>query len=126
MAKLKTISPLVDTIKPLVGRAKGEKARDHHRRQTQPWRAWYNTSRWERLRRQAFERDMYICQRSGEICAGTGNDPNSPVANHVTPHHGDASLFWDLNNIETVTKRIHDSLIQSEERRAAAEGQWGA
>ncbi|MDQ0558321.1 5-methylcytosine-specific restriction endonuclease McrA [Rhizobium mesoamericanum] len=125
MAKLNTINPLVSTLPPLIGRAKGEKARDQHRRQTQPWRAWYNTARWERLRRQAFERDLYTCQRSGEMCAGTGNDPNSPVANHRIPHHGNPSLFWDIDNIETVTKRIHDGIIQSEERRSAIEGQWG-
>jgi len=118
MAKLRTIKPLVGTIKPLVGRMRGEKARDQHRSNTQPWRAWYKTDRWERLRRQAFERDLYTCQRSGELCAGNGNDPNSPVANHKVPHRGDPSLFWDINNIETVTKRIHDSLIQAEERRA--------
>jgi 5-methylcytosine-specific restriction endonuclease McrA len=122
MAKLKTIKPLVGTLKPLLGRAQGEKAREQHRYRMQPWRAWYNTTRWARLRRQAFERDLYTCQRSGEICAGTGNDPNSPVANHKVPHHGDPVLFWDINNIETVTKRIHDSLIQAEERRAAREG----
>ncbi|WP_258579770.1 MULTISPECIES: hypothetical protein [Rhizobium] len=40
------------------------------------------------------------------------------MANHRIPHHGDPTLFWDINNIETVTKRIHDGLIQSEERRA--------
>jgi 5-methylcytosine-specific restriction enzyme A len=40
------------------------------------------------------------------MCAGTGNDPNAPVANHKTPHHGDPALFWDINNIETVTKHI--------------------
>ncbi|WP_313760181.1 HNH endonuclease [Rhizobium sp.] len=118
MAKIRTIQPLVATLAPLVGRAKGEKARDQYRRQTQPWRAWYNTRRWEQLRLQTFERDLYFCQRSGELCSGTGNDPNSPVANHKVPHRGDPALFWDINNIETVTKRIHDSLIQAEERRA--------
>jgi 5-methylcytosine-specific restriction endonuclease McrA len=118
MPRLKTIKPLVGMIKPLVGRPKGEKARDQHRRGNQPWRAWYKTQRWERLRRKAFERDDYTCQRSGEICGGTGNDPNTPVANHRKPHRGDPALFWDINNIETVTKRIHDSLIQAEERKA--------
>ena len=122
MAKLKTIKPQVGTLKPLVGRLPGEKARDKYRDSTQPWRPWYRTARWERLRRKAFERDNYTCQRSGEICAGTGNDPTSPVANHKIPHHGDPALFWDLANIETVTKRIHDSEIQAEERRAAREG----
>jgi len=122
VAKVKTIKPLVGTIKPLIGRQQGEKARDKYRSNTQPWRAWYKTARWERLRRKAFERDEYTCQRSGEICAGTGNDPNSPVANHRIPHHGNPALFWDINNIETVTKRTHDSLIQAEERRAGREG----
>jgi 5-methylcytosine-specific restriction endonuclease McrA len=122
MPKLKTLKPLVATIKPLVGRMRGEKARDKYRRETQQWRAWYNTRRWECLRRLAFERDLYTCQRSGEICSGTGNDPNAPIANHKIPHHGDPVLFWDINNIETVTKRIHDGLIQSEERRALLEG----
>jgi 5-methylcytosine-specific restriction protein A len=118
-SRIKTIKPKVGVIKPLVGRMSGEKARDQHRSNTQPWRAWYKTAEWERLRRKAFERDLYTCQRSGEICAGTGNDPNAPVANHKTPHHGDPDLFWGINNIETVTKRIHDSLIQAEERREA-------
>jgi hypothetical protein len=39
------------------------------------------------------------------------------VANHKIPHRGDPVLFWDINNIETVTKAVHDSLIQSEERK---------
>ena len=118
MVKLQTLKPLVGTIKPLVGRDKGEKARDRYRGSTQPWRKWYATSRWEKLRRKVFERDLYTCQRSGEVCVGTGNDPNSPVANHRIPHRGDPALFWDINNLETVTKRVHDSIIQREERRA--------
>lgn len=118
-SKFRTIKPLVATIKPLIGGPKGEKARDQHRRNTQPWRNWYKTPRWEKLRREAFKRDGYICQRSGDACTGKGNDPYAPVANHKVPHHGDPDLFWDINNIETVTKRVHDSLIQAEERRAA-------
>jgi 5-methylcytosine-specific restriction endonuclease McrA len=65
-----------------------------------------------------FERDGYICQRTGEICAGVGNDPNAPVANHKRPHRGDPKLFWDIDNLETVTKAVHDSIIQREERAA--------
>jgi 5-methylcytosine-specific restriction protein A len=80
MPKIKTIKPLVGNIKPLVGRAKGEKARDQHRRGNQPWRAWYKTQRWERLRRKAFERDDYTCQRSGEICGGICRDPVNATA----------------------------------------------
>jgi len=81
-----------------------------------PWRKWYNTARWERLRQQVFVRDGYVCQRSGVLCVGKHPAPNSPVANHKVPHKGDPKLFWDIDNLETVAKEVHDGLIQSEER----------
>jgi len=56
-----------------------------------------------RLRRKAFA--TYTCQHSGEICAGTGNDPNILVAKHRIPHHGNPALFWERN---------HDSPAQEE------------
>ncbi|KFB10347.1 HNH endonuclease [Nitratireductor basaltis] len=118
MGRLKTIASPIKKMAPRLGYASGdEKARDKQRRDTQPWRSWYKTARWQRLREKVFTRDLYTCQRSGEICAGRGNQPNAPVANHKIPHNGDPVLFWDESNIETVTKRVHDSLIQSEEKR---------
>lgn len=92
------------------------KGKDRRHRDAQPWRAWYKTARWEQLRQQVFVRDMFVCQRSGHMCIGQGNAPNAPIANHKTPHRGDERLFWDINNIETVTKAVHDSLIQREEQ----------
>lgn len=124
MAKIKTLRPQVATIKPLIGRDPGEKARDKHREATQPWRKWYHSAEWKALRLQAFRRDKYLCQRTGELCIGKGQQPNAPVANHKVPHLGRLELFWDLDNIETVTKKVHDSLIQSEERRGRAEGMY--
>lgn len=38
------------------------------------------------------------------------------VANHVVPHRGNMALFRDPRNLESVCKRCHDSVIQSEER----------
>jgi 5-methylcytosine-specific restriction endonuclease McrA len=81
-------------------------------------RSWYKSARWRQLRQQVFLRDLYKCQRSGVLAIGKHPEPNSPVANHKIPHHGDPDLFWDIDNIETVTKAIHDSLIQSQERNA--------
>ncbi len=81
-----------------------------------PWKRWYKTARWERLRQEVFVRDMFICQRSQEMCIGKGNAPNAPIANHIKPHRGDEALFWDIDNIETVSKVVHDSEIQREEQ----------
>lgn len=58
---------------------------------------------------------MYICQRSGIVCIGPAGAPDSPVVNHKVPHKGDRELFFDLDNLETVCKEIHDSLIRKEE-----------
>lgn len=83
-------------------------------------RSWYKSKRWESLRQQVFVRDLYTCQRTGELCIGKHPAANSPVANHKVPHRGDPELFWDISNIETVTKAVHDGVIQSEERALPA------
>lgn len=103
----------------------GKMPRDRRRRHDQPWRTWYKTARWERLRQQVFLRDMYVCQRSGDMCIGKGNAPNAPVANHKTPHRGDPALFWSIDNLECVAKHVHDSLIQREEQATLQQrGVW--
>ena len=85
----------------------------------------YKTQRWQDLRRERLIRDNYTCQRTGRICGGTYPAPDSPVVNHKTPHRGDEALFWDIENLETVTKAVHDSEIQKEEQASLHErGQW--
>lgn len=117
MAKLRSLGSILGALKPRLGFATGDaKGADRHRNQMAPWRRWYASERWRRLRLEVFTRDGYRCQRTGELCVGKYPAPNSPVANHKRPHKGDAALFWDAANIETVAKHVHDGLIQSEER----------
>ncbi|MCV0381769.1 HNH endonuclease [Nitratireductor sp.] len=119
MAKLTSLKPRIGVLASRIGYAPGdEKGRDRKRSKDQPWRAWYKTARWERLRQSVFVRDQFTCQRTGALCTGKGNHPATPVANHKVPHRGDPALFWDPDNLETVTKQVHDSIIQREERRA--------
>jgi 5-methylcytosine-specific restriction enzyme A len=119
MGKLTAIKPALPTLAPRVGYAPGdEQGGERQRRDTQPWRAWYKTARWQKLRREVLTRDGMICQRSGVLCLGTGSDPSAPVVNHIRPHKGDPALFWNIDNLETVQKQVHDSDIQREERRA--------
>ncbi len=117
MGKLKALPSRMSTLKPRLGFAPGDaKAADKSRTVMAPWRAWYKTQRWAQLRHEVFLRDLYRCQRTGVLCVGKHPLPNSPVANHKVPHKGNPDLFWDINNIETVSKEVHDGLIQSEER----------
>jgi 5-methylcytosine-specific restriction protein A len=120
MGKLTNVRPrLVAVVSrlPRMTDEHGHDARSEH------WRNWYKLARWQRLRQRVFVRDGYVCQRSGVICAGSGDDPNAPVANHIRAHRGDPVLFWDEDNIETVTKQVHDTIIQRAEAAARARGQ---
>jgi len=94
-------------------------------RQSKPWKAWYNTARWQRLRQEVLIRDAYTCQRTFRVCSGRPGEPDSPVVNHIRPHRGNEALFWDPANLETVTKQVHDSLIQAEEQGTKhTQGVW--
>lgn len=124
MPKLRTLKANVAPLEPRLGRLPGDqKARDRERRATQPWREWYKSPRWEALRQAVFARDLYTCQRTGILCIGKSPAPDSPVAHHKIPHHGDPKLFWDINNVQTVCKAEHDGPIQQEER-ALPPGRW--
>lgn len=90
-----------------------------------PWKAWYKTARWRRLREQVLIRDAYTCQRTGQVCGGKHPAPDSPVVNHKRPHRGDERLFWDIENLETVSKAVHDGQIQAEEQTSLHHrGDW--
>jgi hypothetical protein len=117
MAKLKVMPSRLRAAPPRIGFAAGDaRAADKARDAAAPWRAWYRTNRWRQLRVAVFARDAFICQRTGRVCMGVYPAPDSPVANHKRPHRGNAALFWDINNIETVAKHVHDGLIQAEEQ----------
>ena len=88
--KLSNLKPSLSTLAPRLGYAPGdEKARDRQRRDTQPWRTWYKTARWERLRKQVLVRDLYTCQRTGELWMHGGEKP--PVTRCAGRHRAPLS-----------------------------------
>lgn len=94
-----------------------EPVKDKRRRDVE-WRAWYSSAQWRSLRAKALVRDMYVCQRCGcLLVTGNQHHPRAAVVNHKTPHKGDAKLFFNLGNLESVCKTDHDALIQREEAR---------
>ena len=124
MGKLTNMRPQLGALKPRLGHLPGDKqAIDRERNARNSLRSLYGTKRWADLKLATFVRDAYVCQRSGVLCIGKHPAPNSPVANHKIPHRGDLALFWDPANIETVTKEVHDSIIQAEEQ-AVPTGKW--
>ena len=65
-------------------------------------RRWYNTARWHRLRAMVLAEEplCYECQAIGLTAASTDVD-------HVTPHQGDPTLFWDRGNLRGMCNPCH-------------------
>ena len=82
----------------------------------------YKTALWESLRKQTLLRDGYTCQISGVLLRGGRSDRTATVlrpavVDHLMPHMGDASLFFDPDNLWVVSSDVHDTVCQAIERR---------
>jgi 5-methylcytosine-specific restriction protein A len=83
------------------------------------WRSGKTTSqrgydyKWQKAReRFLFDNPLCVyCQRQGRVTAAS-------VVDHITPHHGDQTLFWRQVNWQPLCKPCHDSVKQREEAEA--------
>lgn len=91
--------------------------RDRDRqRDAQPWRRWYKTARWQKLRWRVLVRDLFTCQWPG--CGKIEADTSKLHADHKVRHEGDEARFFDENGIETLCEHCHNSRKQALERQA--------
>jgi 5-methylcytosine-specific restriction enzyme A len=67
------------------------------------------TSAWEKARK-AYLRAHPFCR----VCG----DP-AVCVDHIIPHRGDQSLFWDKTNWQPLCSHDHNSAKQRDERRVA-------
>lgn len=115
MPKLKTLKPLVGKLPPRIANQAGDEIqRSRFRDETQAWRRWYKTSRWQKLRWSVLVRDLFTCQ----MCKRVEADTSQLVGDHKLPHRGDERMFWDEANIQCVCKHCHDGEKQRQERNA--------
>ena len=112
MAKLKTIKPLVGKMPPrLATQAGDERQRSRFRDQTQEWRRWYKTARWQKLRWSILARDLFTCK----MCKRIEADTSQLVCDHIDQHHGNEQAFW-AGPFQTLCKQCHDGTKQRQER----------
>ena len=116
MARISTIKPPLQVLRPRLQAPKDEAGRSRYRDNNAPWRAWYKTARWQRLRWQVLTDAMFTCAMCGRL---EGQSRNL-VADHIRPHRGDEELFWDRANLQCLCKSCHDGAKQSMERRGIA------
>lgn len=111
---LKTLKPRLSKLPPRLKTTR--EIRDKRYSADATVRSWYHSARWKALRDAVLIRDLYTCQHTGVILTTGRTAPNAAVVHHKTPHRGDELLFWDINNLEAVSKAWHDSEAQREER----------
>jgi 5-methylcytosine-specific restriction endonuclease McrA len=108
---------LASTIKPMAHRVRYlDSGTERDRTLRTGWRAWYKTARWQRLRWQVLVRDLFTCQCG---CGRIETDTSQLVADHKKPHRGDERLFWDIDNLQCLTKACHDGAKQRLEASGA-------
>ena len=94
--------------------AKGPQPVQH----SQPWKAWYKTARWRRLREQVLIRDAYTCKACHRVLGGKSPEPDSPVVDHIRPHRGDERLFWVKTNLQALCAGCHNGHKQRLEQES--------
>jgi 5-methylcytosine-specific restriction endonuclease McrA len=114
MPKLTTLKPRLKPMGPRLHSAR--QVRDTRYSPDALVRSWYKSARWQALRLEVLARDLYTCQQTGVMLVGGPNQPNSPVVDHKVPHKGDERLFWDINNLQAVSKEYHDGEKRSQEQ----------
>ena len=67
--------------------------------------------RWKKARRIYLSTNptCRYCQQLGKLTEAT-------VVDHITPHRGDAELFWDESNWQPLCQPCHDSVKQRQEK----------
>jgi 5-methylcytosine-specific restriction enzyme A len=54
------------------------------------------------------------------FCLKDGKHTVADVVDHITPHKGDETLFWDISNWQPLCKFHHDSTKKKIENRVGA------
>lgn len=83
------------------------------------WRSGLNSTqrgygyRWQKAR------DSYLAQHPlCVMCQAEGRVAVATVVDHVVPHRGDQSIFWDVDNWQALCAEHHDGAKARAERAA--------
>jgi 5-methylcytosine-specific restriction endonuclease McrA len=79
--------------------------------QPKPWMHLYHSKQWHSLRVRQLKASP-LCVMCGQL----GNTVAATVVDHIKPHRGDESLFFNPANLQSLCKRCHDSAKQTLER----------
>lgn len=126
MSKLTALKPVLKPLSSRVsklGAYENEQQRSRQRDDSQAYRKWYKTARWQKLRMEVLTRDLFTCQMVE--CGKIKFDTSKLVCDHVKAHRGSEALFWDERNLQCICKDCHDKIKQREEQASLhTRGNW--
>ena len=67
--------------------------------------------RW-RIARKKYLKEHPLCVK----CQEQGKLIKADVVDHIKPHRGDKTLFWDQSNWQALCKKCHDHKTKTEDR----------
>src|SRR5215470_15818962 len=86
-------------------------ARSHKRSTTPHYYRWYCLERWRYLRLKVLEHEP-LCRS----CKAQGLITTAHEIDHVVPHEGKRSLFWDESNVQPLCHACHARKTRREQR----------
>lgn len=114
MTRIPKLAPRVTVPRMALQAPKEEQGKTKWRDQQAPWRLWYRTTRWHKLRWHVLTEAKFTCA----MCQRLEGRSAQLVADHIKAHKGDEALFWDRANIQCLCSSCHSSDKQRMERRA--------
>jgi 5-methylcytosine-specific restriction protein A len=81
---------------------------------SRPFKYLYNSSRWQSSRK-LFLQKHPLC----EECMKEAFVTPATIVDHIEPHVGNLTLFWDETNWQALCKHHHDT------KTAKKDGRWG-
>lgn len=86
-------------------------------KEAQAYHRLYASTRWRALRAQQLAREPLcaFCTKDGKIKPAT-------VCDHVKPHKGDLTLFWDPANLQSLCQSCHSGRKLAIEKRGYEAG----
>lgn len=126
MSRLKAPAPRLKAMMPKLVAPKDGAGRTAYRKATDPGYRLYGDRRWRGndsgvggLRWRILIRDGFTCR----LCGIMRTDTSQLHADHLIPHKGDETLFWDGANIWTVDKDCHNTICQQIEAQIGLTGE---
>ena len=77
----------------------------------------YDSAAWKRLRLNQLQSNP-LCA----YCLAIGRVSNATICDHITPHKGNESLFYNQANLQSLCKACHDSVKQQQEKSGIIRG----